>query len=471
MGLKYPKSDNIWDSKYIFMGKWNLKKIWQCVISFYIDWSWNHIYIFIVSLMSSVVLAPLQNKNELELVKHSSIIAISNTLSLFERKLYNTLLANAYIMLHNEKNWKIVDFSTIFEIKISELKSKIWFDSNNIAYLKTALKNLVRTVVEFNILGKDKQNDWSASSLLASVEIKNNVCSYSFSKVLVSNIINPNIYARLNLSLINSFSSKYALVLYELFCDYKLICQTPNIRLLDFKKFMGVGDKYNEFKILSNRVIKPALKEVNKLTNCEAVAQYEKNGKSVKALKFYFKNFDVERKKSNSIIANNFEIQNPLQQELYRKLIEVYKLSHFQAKEVIQDYPIAYINETLEIAKVKRNQKLVKNIGAYTITLIKNGYTKQIKTKPWQVRLENNKSDSYDVVSSDANRHLIHSSKTKASKSINEILQNFSEEKKIKLIKEFEEEKINKNDFLKTAYKKHWLESVLFRVMFGTWMK
>jgi len=50
---------------------------------------------------------------------------------------------------------------------------------------------------------------------------------------------------------------------------------------------------------------------------------------------------------------------------------------------------------------------------------------------------------------------LIHSSKTKASKSIDEILQNFSEEEKIKFIKEFEEEKINKSDFLKTAYQKH----------------
>jgi len=216
---------------------------------------------------------------------------------------------------------------------------------------------------------------------LASIEIKNNVCFYSFSNVLVSKILNPNIYARLNLSLINSFSSKYALNLYELFCDYKSISQTPNIRLLDFKKLMGVEDKYDEFKTLSNRVIKPALKEVNKLTNCEAVAQYEKNGKSVNALKFYFKNFEMDRKKQNSFIANNFEIQNPLQNELYRKLIEVYKLSHFQAKEVVRNYPIAYINETLEIAKVKRNQKIVKNIGAYTITLIKNGYTKQIKTK------------------------------------------------------------------------------------------
>jgi K+-sensing histidine kinase KdpD len=70
--------------------------------------------------MTSLALA--STKNELELIKHSSLIAISNTLSLFERKLYNTLLANALKYRENEAK---IDFSNLFEIKISELKSKI----------------------------------------------------------------------------------------------------------------------------------------------------------------------------------------------------------------------------------------------------------------------------------------------------------------------------------------------------------
>jgi plasmid replication initiation protein len=177
---------------------------------------------------------------------------------------------------------------------------------------------------------------------------------------LVSKILNPNIYARLNLSLINSFSSKYALNLYELFCDYKSICQTPNIQIEDFKKLMGVEHKYDEFKTLSNRVIKPALCEVNKLVNCEAIAKYEKNGKSVYALKFYFKDFETKVKNDSKNEISR--IGNSEQKNLYEKLMSIYKLSHFQAKEVVRSYPIAYINETLEIAKIKKNQNVVKNI-------------------------------------------------------------------------------------------------------------
>lgn len=410
-------------------------------------------------------LALTSTKNELELIKHSSLIAISNTLSLFERKLYNTLLANALKYRENESK---IDFSNIFEIKISELKSKIWFSSHNIEYLKTALKNLVRTVVEFNILWKDKSNDWSATSLISSIEIKNNICFYSFSNVLVSKILNPNIYARLNLSLINSFSSKYALNLYELFCDYKSICQTPNIKIEDFKKLMWVEHKYDEFKTLSNRVIKPALYEVNQLANFEGIAKYEKNGKSVYSLKFYFKDFETKTKSTKSEIL---QIENSEQKNLYEKLMSIYKLSHFQAKEVVRNYPIAYINETLEIAKIKKNQNVVKNIWAYTITLIKNGYTKPTKTISWKAWLENHQSDSNVLLCNDENHNLVHTPKTKASKSIKEILRDFSEDEKIKLIKEFEEQKINKNAFLKTAYQSHWLKSVLFKGMFQEWVK
>jgi hypothetical protein len=69
--------------------------------------------------------------------------------------------------------------------------------------------------------------------------------------------------------------------------------------------------------------------------------------------------------------------------------------------------------------------------------------------------LENHQSDSNILLCNDENHNLIHSSKAKASKSIKEILRDFNEDEKIKLIKEFEEQKINKNDFLKTAYQKH----------------
>ncbi len=60
------------------------------------------------------------------------------------------------------------------------------------------------------------------------------------------------------------FTSKYALCLYEIFIDYHNIGQTPVISLYDFRKLMGIEKhQYKEFKRLSLRVIKPALKELS----------------------------------------------------------------------------------------------------------------------------------------------------------------------------------------------------------------
>lgn len=66
--------------------------------------------------------------------------------------------------------------------------------------------------------------------------------------------------------MIKLFSSKYALCLYEIFIDYQNIGQTPNISVDDFRKLMGIeAHQYREFKRLSLRVIKPAIKELSHL--------------------------------------------------------------------------------------------------------------------------------------------------------------------------------------------------------------
>ncbi|MDD5022515.1 MAG: hypothetical protein PHR82_10385, partial [Endomicrobiaceae bacterium] len=46
-----------------------------------------------------------------------------------------------------------------------------------------------------------------------------------------------------------------------------------------------------------------------------------------------------------------------------------------QAQNTIKMYPIPYIRESLEIIKHKIFQKVVKNIPAYTITVLNNDYT------------------------------------------------------------------------------------------------
>ena len=94
------------------------------------------------------------------LIKSSAVIAISNKISLLQRKIFNFLIAHAYSDLQAKES---------YQIDIRQLTQIIGFNSKNITYLKESLKQLMATVVEFNLLGKDKES-WSATTLLSSVE-------------------------------------------------------------------------------------------------------------------------------------------------------------------------------------------------------------------------------------------------------------------------------------------------------------
>lgn len=151
--------------------------------------------------------------------------------------------------------------------------------------------------------------------------------------------------------------------------DYHNIGQTPIIPLEDFKKLMGVEtDQYSEFKRLSSRVIKPSLKELNEVGGYDAKVEYTKENRKVIALKFYFKEIPNPLKVT---IANKVVLNQPLQ----IRLVNDFGLSLRQAQKVLKTYPVPYITESLAIIKIKIAQKIVKNIPAYTVTVLKNDYT------------------------------------------------------------------------------------------------
>ena len=78
-----------------------------------------------------------------KLIKNSAIVAISNKISLLQRKILNFLIAFAYSDLKEKES---------FTIEMKYLKLIVGFNSKNLSYLKEALKGLMATVVEFNLL-------------------------------------------------------------------------------------------------------------------------------------------------------------------------------------------------------------------------------------------------------------------------------------------------------------------------------
>ena len=217
-----------------------------------------------------------------EVIKASPAIQIQSRISLLQRRAWNVLLANAYSELPNKD---------IHSVSLVELSAKLGFDSGNQEYLKEVLKSIVDCTVEWNLLNKDNKQVWGAASLLAFVEVENGICCYQFPHPLRQKLYNPRVYAKLNLRLQNQFTRKYALILWELCFDYfdtdRDTGETPFILLETFRELLGIeSDEYPAFSIFNRAVIKPAIKEINTVTDYHIEVEQKRLKRKVSELKF-----------------------------------------------------------------------------------------------------------------------------------------------------------------------------------------
>ena len=217
-----------------------------------------------------------------EVIKASPAIQVQSKMTLLQRRAWNVLLANAYNELPNKE---------IHSISVGELAAKLGFGDGNQEYLKEMLRSLRSCEVEWNLLDKDKVEEWGVASLLAEARIRDGICTYAYPPYLRTKLHSPRIYTKLNLRLQNRFSSKYALVLWEVCFDYfdtdRDQGETPFISLEIFRELMGLEtNDYTTFKSLNQWVIKPAIKEINDLTNYHVEVEQKRVGRRIGFLKF-----------------------------------------------------------------------------------------------------------------------------------------------------------------------------------------
>ena len=327
-----------------------------------------------------------------EFIKASPAIQIQGSLTHLQRRAWNVLLANAYDELPNKE---------IHRVSVVELAAKLGFNSRNQEHLKDMLKSLAECIVEWNVLGKDKKQVWGVATLLASAEIENGICTYGFAPHLRLKLYNPRVYAKLNLRLQNRFTDRHALILWEICFDYFDTArdqgETPFILLDTFRELMGVApDEYPAFKTLNQCVIKPAIKEINELTNFFVEVEQKRESRKVAFLKFI-----ISRLKP---IAPPEPIQESLFPDIEdlpaiaNMLVQV-GVSRREALKIINqgwdgvvvDVPQenyrdfqAYVQEKIGLAQQAMD---VKNIGGFIVKAIRENYNDPV----FQARLEERK--------------------------------------------------------------------------------
>ena len=283
-------------------------------------------------------------------------------------------------------------------VSVVELAAKLGYNSNDLDYLKETLEALGACQVKWNLLNKDKKEKWGFANLLASAEIENGICTYAFAPHLRHQLYNPRVYAKLNLRLQNQFTSRYALVLWEVCFDYfdtdRDQGETPLIPLKTFRELMGIeADEYQTFKALNQFVIKPAIKEINDLTDYHVEVEQKRIGRPIAELKFRIsKGTQLPIQES---VFPDVEDLSPVALELVQAAIDRKVAQNIAAAgwdfvnpeklPTSGTYPdfMVYVAEKIEIS---RHASAVKNRGGFLVEAIRENYQDPEVQKAREVR-------------------------------------------------------------------------------------
>jgi hypothetical protein len=227
-----------------------------------------------------------------EMVKPVELIEVKGAekLTLGDRRLFNLLLHNAF-------GPDLASDGRRFEISVSDLRDK--HESND--RLVQSIEALMTTVV--TIQRQDGSTDrvqllgWN--NLSDPKRTRGNL-RYAIPPELASLLKDSTVFAMLEVEVIRAFTSKYALALYEAIARRMRVrpVSTERFTLAEFRELLGVEQqKLTIFGNLNRYAIKPALAEVNALSDFTVSVAPEKTARRVTGVTVDWRTKDEEERK------------------------------------------------------------------------------------------------------------------------------------------------------------------------------
>lgn len=210
-----------------------------------------------------------------EMIKPAEMIDISGAggISLFAGKVYNQLIYHAFgpMMAASGED---------FTIPLSELRGLHKGNDR----ISGAIEALQKTIVKVRLSnGKTRTVQLLGGCDMDDEDRPHGRLTYGFDKRMVALLQSSYIFAKLELSVIYQFSSKYALALYEAVAKrIRLNSCVEEFSLAEFRELLRVPPgKLENFGKLNERAIRPALLEVNGLADFDVYVRPRKEGKRV----------------------------------------------------------------------------------------------------------------------------------------------------------------------------------------------
>lgn len=387
--------------------------------------------------------------SRVDLRKHVSIVHASGELSLLERKIANVLLQNAYDDLMSKRQ---------HHLSIAMMTSMLGFDSKNIEALKSALRNIQQTRIEFDLLGDGTNTEWHSASLLSSVSIVNGECRYEYASWLAEKLSAPETYTLININIQKHFNSSYALALYENCLRFRGTGSTGWIDVSTWRRLLGAdAAMYSEFKHFSAEVIKKAVKEINKVSNIVVEPEYQRENRRVVRIRFL-----VSTNPENAGYDSEAgDAERVRQTDVYQRLLALGIADRLAVSFIQEDS--ARAEETATYVEQQQQRKKIRgNAGGYAKTVFRSGNPITIggEAKSKSVTIELPRTDEMQAA-----RESLKAAKTKATTAAIKAL---SMEQKRELARRFMETEGARTSFNEESVK---FKDVVEQTAFTSWLR
>lgn len=222
-------------------------------------------------------------------VKDNALIQASYTLGLAEQRLM--LLA----ILKARETGEGIDHTSLLRVHAHAYADQFDVDSkSSYRVIKDASKGLFDRYVTYHDKNPKNGNDRSFHCRWVDkigYEEATGTVFMRFTADVVPLITRlENNFTSYEIEQVANLDSGYAIRLYELLIQWRVAGKTPVFELQDFRRKMGVED--NQYKTMSNfknRVLEPALNQINEHTDITAKYENIKNGRVITGFTFTFK--------------------------------------------------------------------------------------------------------------------------------------------------------------------------------------
>jgi hypothetical protein len=260
-----------------------------------------------------------------------------------------------------------------WSMRIQDMAREIGFDSNNREYLREAALELMRIVFEWDVVASEgKRTKWKASVLFPDVEITSELMRFAISYQLRDQVLNPEMYALVDMNIVQKFRKAPSLALYEFCVRFERIGRTAEVAWETFRDMLlGEGREsksYSEYKYFKQKVLKPAMAEVNSLTDLQVEMDENYNGRRVASLAFTIHRPSKPR------------LEAPLDDEQAMRQVGAMVamgLMQSEARRIVTKYGNQEIDAALSYVKRRLSNKQaapIQNTAAYLRETLKNNW-------------------------------------------------------------------------------------------------